>query len=45
MGTFWTRKKGDDKDKETFKAEDFVTRLTKHKEDTQVESPKVENTK
>ena len=45
MGQFWTRKKDDDKDKETFKAEDFFTRVTKHKEDNKVESQKVDNTK
>ena len=45
MGQCWTRKKDDDKDKETFKAEDFFTRVTKPKEDNKVESPKVENTK
>ena len=45
MGQFWTRKKDDNKDKETFKAEAFFIRVTKHKEDNKVESPKVENTK
>ena len=45
MGQFWTKKEEDDKDKVTLLAEDFFTRLTKNKEDSKVESPKVENTK
>lgn len=45
MGQFWTKKKEDDKDKVTLLAEDFFTRLIKNKEDSKVESPKVENTK
>ncbi len=45
MGQFWTRKKDEDQEKETFKSEDFMVRLTKHKEDNKVESNKIENTK
>ena len=45
MGQFWTRKKDEDQEKETFKSEDFMVRLIKHKEDNKVESNKIENTK
>ena len=45
MGQFWTRKKDEYQEKETFKSEDFMVRLTKHKEDNKVESNKIENTK
>ena len=45
MGKFWTKRKDDDKEQETFKSEDFMVRLTKHKEDNKVESNKIENTK
>ena len=44
MGQFWTRKKVEDQEKETFKSEDFMVRLTKHQEDNKVESNKIENT-
>ena len=45
MGQFWTRKKDEAMEKETFKSEDFMVRLTKHKEDNKVESNRIENTK